>query len=204
MFSLGAWSPPLPAGFRVSCGTQGFSPRLRSRVRDSHPLSSAFPDRSPSAPAISAEPSNPTSRWFGLRRFRSPLLAASSLFLGLLRCFSSPGSPVLADVAGLHPGWVSPFGHPRLLAAAHASPELFAVYHVLLRHVAPRHPPYALSHCCQPCDTEMLILSLLSVRSRVFSRLFHLLSCCPLHSRGVRRKSSRSPLTRSLICLERR
>lgn len=29
---------------------------------------------------------------FSLFRFRSPLLAESSLFLGLLRCFSSPGS----------------------------------------------------------------------------------------------------------------
>jgi hypothetical protein len=34
---------------------------------------------------------------FGLLRFRSPLLAESSLFLGLLRCFSSPGSLRLRD-----------------------------------------------------------------------------------------------------------
>ena len=40
---------------------------------------------------------------------------------------------------------VSPFGHRRLLAAAHASPALFAVYHVLHRHLTPRHPPCALS-----------------------------------------------------------
>ena len=33
------------------------------------------------------------ARWFGLIRFRSPLLAESYPFLGLLRCFSSPGSP---------------------------------------------------------------------------------------------------------------
>jgi hypothetical protein len=34
---------------------------------------------------------------FGLFRVRSPLLAESSLFLGLLRCFSSPGSLPLRD-----------------------------------------------------------------------------------------------------------
>jgi hypothetical protein len=33
-----------------------------------------------------------TPWWFGLRPVRSPLLRASSLFLGVLRCFSSPGS----------------------------------------------------------------------------------------------------------------
>ncbi len=32
-----------------------------------------------------------TPPWFGLLRFRSPLLTECSLFLGVLRCFSSPG-----------------------------------------------------------------------------------------------------------------
>ena len=32
------------------------------------------------------------SQWFGLLPFRSPLLWECSLFLGVLRCFSSPGS----------------------------------------------------------------------------------------------------------------
>ena len=35
---------------------------------------------------------------FGLRPFRSPLLRASSLLLGVLRCFTSPGSPPLAYI----------------------------------------------------------------------------------------------------------
>jgi hypothetical protein len=38
--------------------------------------------------------------WFGLRAFRSPLLRASSLFLRVLRCFSSPGSPTRPYVFG--------------------------------------------------------------------------------------------------------
>jgi hypothetical protein len=41
---------------------------------------------------------NRRSDWFGLLRFRSPLLAESSLFLALLRCFSSGGSlPLRVD-----------------------------------------------------------------------------------------------------------
>ena len=84
---------------------------------------------------------------FGLLRFRSPLLAESSLFLGLLRCFSSPGSLRLCDL-----GVSSPRGFPirtsPIVAAAHASSELFAVYHVLLRHLTPRHSPCALIRFC--------------------------------------------------------
>jgi hypothetical protein len=49
---------------------------------------------------------------FGLLPVRSPLLGESSLFLGVLRCFSSPGA--LPDpkiqVPGYHPGRVAPFG----------------------------------------------------------------------------------------------
>jgi hypothetical protein len=58
------------------------------------------------------------------------------------------------------PHWVSPFGHLGLLTAAHASSELFAVYHVLLRHLTPRHPPYALIRFFLAYrNTENLILS---------------------------------------------
>ena len=55
------------------------------------------------------------------------------------------------------PQWVSPFGHLRLITAAHPSPELFAVYHVLHRRLTPRHSPYAL--VAFPCVTEKLSLS---------------------------------------------
>ncbi len=36
------------------------------------------------------------------------------------------------------PAWVSPFGHLRLVTAAHTSPELFAVYRVLRRRLTPQ------------------------------------------------------------------
>src|SRR5215207_2464070 len=51
---------------------------------------------------------------FGLLRVRSPLLTESSLFLALLRCFSSRGSPALRHDAG-SPHRVSPFGYRPLL-----------------------------------------------------------------------------------------
>ena len=52
VFSLGGWSPQLPAGFLVSRGTQAPAPRPRAslRVRGSHPLRPAFPDRSARMP----------------------------------------------------------------------------------------------------------------------------------------------------------
>ena len=58
-------------------------------------------------------------RWFGLLPVRSPLLRESSLFLGVLRCFSSPGSPCLTAVP--------PFGgglpHSETVGSPGASPS---------------------------------------------------------------------------------
>ena len=56
--------------------------------------------------------------------FRFPRLAASS---GMTQM----GFPH-SDMVGSRP--------------AHGSPTLFAVYHVLLRLLAPRHPPFAFGH----------------------------------------------------------
>ena len=54
------------------------------------------------------------NEWFGLIRFRSPLLAESSLFLVLLRCFSSDGSPPACGMPVHYHRRVSPFGYLRL------------------------------------------------------------------------------------------
>ena len=65
---------------------------------------------------------------FGLCPVRSPLLRASSLFLGVLRCFSSPGSPPVTS------GWqaITPAGLPHSeisgSPAASASPEHFVAW----------------------------------------------------------------------------
>jgi hypothetical protein len=89
-------------------------PRLR--LRDSHPVSLAFPEPFGSAQQSSRRSFNPASRsWrFGLFHFRSPLLAESSLFLRVVRCFTSPGSPALRR-DGLFTHRVSPFGYRRLM-----------------------------------------------------------------------------------------
>ena len=68
---------------------------------------------------FSSGPTTPVgfkSNWFGLLPFRSPLLWEYSLFLRVLRCFSSPGSlsytigSCKSDRGSLCR--VSPFGHP--------------------------------------------------------------------------------------------
>ena len=70
------------------------------------------------------------------------------LFLRLLRCFSSPGSP-RTPMNSVHGDRIAPAGFPH--SDIHgsmdicSSPWLFAAYHVFLRLLVPRHPPCALS-----------------------------------------------------------
>jgi hypothetical protein len=89
---------------------------------------------------------------FRLFPFRSPLLGKSNffLFLGLLRCFTSPSllirtyefSTVFPDITreGL------PHSDTSGSQAVTASPKLFAGSHVLHRLLVPRHPPHTLSN----------------------------------------------------------
>jgi hypothetical protein len=82
---------------------------------------------------------------FGLFPVRSPLLGECSLFLWVLRCFSSPGSPPLPYVFryGIPQVRCGGFPHSDIPGSTpvHGYPRLFAVSHVLRRHLAPRHPP---------------------------------------------------------------
>src|SRR5690348_5457286 len=105
VFSLGPWSAPLPARFRVSGGThvRAASARRPRRLRGSHPLRRPVPAafgcarRSGRAPCRALPARRPTpSRHrrqpvpparFGLFPVRSPLLGESFLFLAVLRCF---------------------------------------------------------------------------------------------------------------------
>ena len=86
---------------------------------------------------------------FGLLRFRSPLLTECSLLLEVLRCFSSLGVLVTAyEFSHASPG-ITPVGFPHSdifgSTLARSSPKRFVACHVLLRLLAPRHPPNALS-----------------------------------------------------------
>jgi hypothetical protein len=124
-------------------------------------LSSAFPlDKRFVTPRTDvAVPSTPQPRTrnahtltrvrFRLFPFRSPLLRKSFLFLGVLRCFSSPRAPRHAYVFSMrYPGIpLGGFPHSDISGSSlvGSSPKLFAAYYVLLRPLAPRHPPCALS-----------------------------------------------------------
>ncbi len=82
---------------------------------------------------------------FGLFPVRSPLLGEFFLFLRVLRCFSSPGSRPTPYVFGGRTPLVRNGGFPHSdipgSTPVHGCPRLFAVSHVLLRRLAPRHPP---------------------------------------------------------------
>ena len=86
---------------------------------------------------------------FGLLRFRSPLLTECSLFLEVLRCFSSLGVLATAYIFNRASLDITPGGFPHSdisgSTLARNSPKHFAACHVLRRLLAPRHPPHALS-----------------------------------------------------------
>lgn len=84
---------------RVLCYSGIWLALLRFRLRGYHPVSRPFPEglHLPSQiHIVNPKPQKCFHPWFGLMQFRSPLLPQSFvyfLFLHLLRCFSSVGSP---------------------------------------------------------------------------------------------------------------
>ena len=142
---LGAWSPHVQTGFHVSRLTRGRWFALR--IRGCHPLWPAFPDSSACLTIAT-----------GLVRVRSPLLAESLLmsFPTGTEMFQFPAFasfsyvfrkryPVLmlGNDSGRcrplsfskHPGWVSPFGNPRIKGYSH----LPVAYRSLSRPSSPVH-----------------------------------------------------------------
>ena len=68
------------------------------RLQEFHLLCSTFPGKFnyPADCLYAVRTPDPLQVWFGLFQFRSPLLSESIaffLFLWVIRCFSSPGSP---------------------------------------------------------------------------------------------------------------
>ena len=155
----------------MSRGTQDpASSPIRFWLQGFHLLWPAFPRRSPtsrignSTPAVLQPPAPPCKTptvsstgalqrgaGFGLFRFRSPLLTESRLlslppgtemvhFPGLARTRLCIQRAVPAFCAGGFPHSDIPGSKP-----ACGSPRLIAASHVLLRLLAPRHSPYALS-----------------------------------------------------------
>ena len=103
------------------------------RLRAFHPLWSDFPSASSNRSTATSWSYNPREQalWFGLFRFRSPLLTESILFLFLriLRCFTSPRFAlsrlcIHLEVTPYYRCWVSPFGYLRIKACV-PLPEAF-------------------------------------------------------------------------------
>jgi hypothetical protein len=146
VFSLGQWSALLPTRFLVPRGTQAL---FRSRAPFAYRALtvSGVPFQCPSAGRAFSyslgalrlalkkpptpdlhQPQSLPQLGFGLFPFRSPLLGESSLFLRVLRCFSSPRAPS-TPMCSACCDWpsasrVSPFGYPRFVACTQL-PEAF-------------------------------------------------------------------------------
>jgi hypothetical protein len=141
VFSLGRWSCQLQPGFHVSRPTQEQNPdgepnfaygalTLYGGAFQRAPARSCSPSEEPAGPSgpVLLPPADngcSLSRPHGLGS--SPFARRYSenhgcfLFLRVLRCFSSPGSPrtgyeFTCTMTGHHPGRVPPFGHPRINA----------------------------------------------------------------------------------------
>ena len=147
--------PDGPGGFaqNYSCSALLRMPLgpVSLRVRGSHPLWPDFPDRSPhdsGTTSWSYYPgcALPHSR-FGLFPVRSPLLGESLncfLFLKVLRCFSSLGSPPYLDMDSRPSAcWVVPFGNRGIKGHLH----LPRAYRSLSR---PSSPPRAKASTRRP------------------------------------------------------
>ncbi len=110
--------------------SQSHSPALRSAFLRSEPRGAAHPGLGPSH--------------FARRYSRNRCFF---LFLRLLRCFSSPGSPPCVMCWRMDT-WYAPcrFPHSDISGSMGIcpSPRLFAAYHVFHRLLVPRHPPCAL------------------------------------------------------------
>ena len=79
------------------------------------------------------------------RHYSRNILCSSRYLDVSVPSVSSTGLCIQPAVPRHYPGWVSPFGHLRVITLARSSPKHFVACHVLHRLLAPRHPPYALS-----------------------------------------------------------
>ena len=125
---------------------------LAFRLQDSHLLRSTFPCRSTTLTDTCFRPNPDCITTIGLacsafaRHYWRNL--GWFLFLTLLRCFSSGGSPrIPMDSVYDDRAWTLPDCSIRKSAdimPTYGSPQLIAVSHVLLRLLVPRHSPCAL------------------------------------------------------------
>ena len=142
VFSLTGWARQIHTGLHVSRATQDTTMSWHASNKGLSPamakLSRIFFSQFKYNNVVLQPQHCIIQHWFGLIPVRSPLLGESLvyfLFLEVLRCFSSPGSPhrLCGDTRVLR-GWVVPFGNPRINGYLH----LPAAYRSLSR---PSSPP---------------------------------------------------------------
>ena len=100
------------------------------------------------------------------------------LFLRVLRCFSSPGSPHAWRGTGRSSRWVAPFGNPRITGYL----LLHAAYRSLSR---PSSPPRAKASFMRPCLLSFYFFSPRNL-SELFQNRFSATLCCSSLSRCTR------------------
>ena len=135
----------VPGSTQVSSGSQSVfaygTITLFGRLSHTFPLADCFV--TPMCQTLQPRPCKQGR--FELFPVRSPLLGKWSLFLQVLRCFSSLGALPQAYVFSLGMLWVrhNRFPYSEILGSTlvHSFPRLIAVSHVLHRHLAPRHSP---------------------------------------------------------------
>ena len=126
VFSLGGWARRIHAGFHVPRATRdaamlhdapctGLSPSadMLSRMFHSRQSCNLAVPQPPRGRNLAGLGSAPFARRYWGYHF-------CFLFLRVLRCFSSPGSPhrTSGDTGASLP-WVAPFGHPRIKGRLH-------------------------------------------------------------------------------------
>jgi hypothetical protein len=106
---------------------------------------------------------------FELLPFRSPLLGEYSLFLEVLRCFSSlrtlPGAYVFSARFPSIPSGGFPHSDISGSSLVGSSPKLFAACYVLHRPLTPRHPPCALCSLIYVFCVIRVLCSVFKVRA---------------------------------------
>jgi hypothetical protein len=154
VFSLGGWSPRLPAG--LAC------PAVLLAARSPFVYRTLTVCGRPSQTVRLNEPIAAGCSTFARHYSRNRLFSSDYLDVSVhpvpsCRPMCSAGRATPCRVAGF------PIRTSPVHSAAHASPELFAVYRVLHRRSAPSHPPCALvAFPLEPCLAENL--RLLSLR----------------------------------------
>ena len=139
----------MPGSTQVSSGRQSVfayeALTLFGRLSHTFPLTNRFV----TSICQTLQPHPCKHGWFGLFPVRSPLLGEYFLFLQVLRCFSSLGAlpPTYVFSRRMLRVRRNEFPHSDIPGSkpVHGSPRLIAVFHVLHRHLAPRHSPKALS-----------------------------------------------------------